>query len=105
MSHAVIELKSLADVIIFDCPPIFLADTLVLSEKVEGVLVVICIGHSRKKSVVKMLDQVQKNGVNLIGIVLNRVSKNETYEAGYYRYYRIKETKNVPMKTGSNIKN
>jgi capsular exopolysaccharide synthesis family protein len=84
-SQAIDEMKAYADVIIIDSPPIFLADTLVLSGKVDGVLIVLRPGYTRKKSVVRMLDHFQKTGVNLTGVVLNRVAKSESYYSGYYR--------------------
>jgi capsular exopolysaccharide synthesis family protein len=84
-SQALDEMKAYADVIIIDSPPVFLADTLVLSGKVDGVLIVLRPGYTRKKSVVKLVDQFQKTGTNFTGVVLNRVAKSETYYSDYYR--------------------
>jgi succinoglycan biosynthesis transport protein ExoP len=84
-SQAIEEMRAYADVIIIDSPPIFLADTLVLSGKVDGVLVVLRPGYTRKKSVVRILDHFQKTGANFLGIILNRVAKSESYYSDYYQ--------------------
>ena len=83
-SQALDEMKAYADVIIIDSPPVFLADTLVLSGKADGVLVVLRPGYSRKKAVARLVDQFQKTGTNLIGVVLNRVAISESYYSDYY---------------------
>lgn len=84
ISQTIEEIRSYADVIIIDTPPIFLADTLVLSGKADGVLIVITLGHTQRKSVARMLDYVQKAGINLIGVILNHVPRSESYYTGYY---------------------
>ena len=84
-SQAIEEMRAYADVIIIDSPPIFLADTLVLSGKVDGVLVVLRPGYTRKKSVARILDHFQKTGANFLGIILNRVAKSESYYSDYYQ--------------------
>ena len=41
MNRTLNELRSLADIVILDCPPIFLADTIILSKKVDGIVIVV----------------------------------------------------------------
>ena len=88
MSQTMDELKTRADIIIVDSPPIFLPDTVVLSGLVDGVLIVVDIGHTRKKSLQNLINQVQKTGAQVIGVVANRIPESESY---YYDHYHYKE--------------
>jgi Mrp family chromosome partitioning ATPase len=91
MTQVIEDLRRLADVVIIDSPPFFLADTVVLSGKVDGMLLVVSLGHTHKKSISKLLDQTQRLGANLIGVVLNRISESNDYPGSYY-YHSPKKT-------------
>jgi polysaccharide biosynthesis transport protein len=84
MKQSIESLRSLADVIIIDCPPVFLADTMILSGIADGLIFVISIGRTRKKAVTQFLNQVPKSHTKLIGVVVNRVPASETHYSYYY---------------------
>jgi succinoglycan biosynthesis transport protein ExoP len=88
MSQIIEDLRRMADVVIIDSPPVFLADTVVLSGKVDGILLVVYPGHTHKKSVSKLRDQSQRFGANLIGVVLNRIPERNNYPGKYYSHYQ-----------------
>lgn len=88
MTQIISDLRRLADVVIIDLPPVFLADTVVLSGKVDGILLVVYPGHTHKKSVSKLVDQSQRFGANLIGVVLNRLPESDNYPGKYYHHYQ-----------------
>jgi succinoglycan biosynthesis transport protein ExoP len=79
------ELTEMADLVLIDSPPILhLADTAVLAQAVDGVLLVLLAGHTRTQdaqSAVKSLHQV---GANLVGVVLNAAPIGK---GSYYSYY------------------
>jgi non-specific protein-tyrosine kinase len=83
MDQILLELQGLADVIIVDGPPFFVSDAWVLASKVDGVLVVMQPGHTRRKAARAMFAQMTRVNARVVGIALNRVSKPQ---GGYGRY-------------------
>jgi capsular exopolysaccharide synthesis family protein len=85
MSQVIDNLLSITDIIVMDCPPMFLADTMVLARKADGILIVATPGHTRRKEITKAVEQLRRINANVLGVVLNRVSENATYyQKGYY---------------------
>jgi capsular exopolysaccharide synthesis family protein len=101
MTNIIDHLKSLSDYTIIDCPPLFFADSWVLSTKSDGLLFVISLGHTKKKRLHKFFDQVQKTGINLVGVVVNRVKNSDMSQSGYY-YSRRSEPRNKKESTNFN---
>jgi Mrp family chromosome partitioning ATPase len=82
------ELKSRADVIIIDCPPVMVSDATLLSTKVDGVLMVVGYGLSHKSDVLAALKQLNRVGAKVIGVVFNRIpAGTQGHYYGLYRYY------------------
>lgn len=89
MATLIETLKSNADVVVFDSPPLMaVADAQVISQTVDGTLLVV---NSQKTSggdlqhAIEMLEQVQ---APLLGIVLNRYSRTgKGYHYYTYNYY------------------
>jgi capsular exopolysaccharide synthesis family protein len=85
------ELKELADVIVIDAPPLFVADSMILASKVDGVLLVVRPGHTRRSLAKTSLENIKLVGARVIGIVLNRIPlRGADYYAGksyLYTYY------------------
>lgn len=67
------QLKEMADIIIVDGPPFFVADTSILASKVDGLLVVVRPGFSKKAAAVNMASQIARAHAKLLGIVLNNI--------------------------------
>lgn len=100
MDQILEELEGLADYIIVDGPPGFVVDSVVLSAKADGVLLVINIGETRRGPVKAVVDQFQRLGTNLIGVVLNRVARSSSYYGSYYySSYYSKEPATRPVKS------
>lgn len=80
------DLGERADVVICDSPPTLLVtDAVVLSSNVDGVLLVIKAGDTRRDVVRQALDSLERTGATILGGVLNQVSrKTGGYYAGYY---------------------
>jgi succinoglycan biosynthesis transport protein ExoP len=74
-----------ADLVIYDSPPAaFFADATVLSQKVDGVILVVGAGKTRRAVAKQAVFNLQQAGANILGVVLNRATEKS---GGYYRIY------------------
>lgn len=72
--------------IILDCPPVLsVSDCIPVSRVSDGTLFVVSSKDTDKNDAKIALQQLQRNGANVIGTVLNKVDK--TNENSYYSYY------------------
>jgi capsular exopolysaccharide synthesis family protein len=84
MGQLLDRLTELADVVIFDSPPVLaVADATILSKRVDGLLLVTEAGQTRRDAARQAVLNLQQAGANLLGGVLNRVS----HKGGGYYYY------------------
>jgi capsular exopolysaccharide synthesis family protein len=85
------ELDEVADVVIIDGPPLFVADAMILASKVDGVLVVVRPAHTRRSLAKAAVEQIKLVGTRVVGVVLNRIPlRGADYYAGksyLYSYY------------------
>lgn len=81
------ELKRHYDCIILDTPPVLaVTDAQILSRNVDGMVLVIRAGRTKKDMVLKAKKQIENVGGKIIGTILNAVdSKNG--RNNYYYYY------------------
>jgi capsular exopolysaccharide synthesis family protein len=87
MRQLLADLHEVVDVVILDSPPVTaFADALVLSNWVDGVVLVTQAGHTRRELAQQAVTSLQQTGVNLFGGVLNRISSKNTGNR-YRRYY------------------
>ncbi len=85
MQKLIETLKSHFDMVIFDTPPCLpVADTAILARHMDGVLLIVNAGRTRRDTAVKAKETLQRAGARVVGVVLNRVSQREN---GYYYYY------------------
>lgn len=91
MDRFLSELKEAADVIIIDGPPFFVADTMILASKVDGVLLVVRPSHTRRSLAHASMERIKLVGARVVGIVLNRIPlrgayyyAGESYLSSYY---------------------
>lgn len=71
MAEVVAHLATLAEIIIFDAPPIITVnDASLLASKVDGVLLVVKAGATRRDHVKAAKDRLEKVNARLIGAVL-----------------------------------
>jgi capsular exopolysaccharide synthesis family protein len=79
-------LRELADVVIVDGPPFFIADAWVLASRVDGLLWVARPGFTRRGALRSLIAQARRTGTFLVGIVLNRLAKGQGSYATRYSY-------------------
>jgi non-specific protein-tyrosine kinase len=91
------SLNEMADVVILDSPPaVAVADAAVLSNRVDGVVLVTQAGKTRREVARQAISNLKQAGANVFGAVLNRVSKRD----GGYHYHQY-YTLNRPGTAGS----
>jgi succinoglycan biosynthesis transport protein ExoP len=78
-------LKVRFDVIIIDCPPLIVPDASVLSEKVDGILLVVRADHTSKRAIQMAKDQLTRVRSRILGVVANGVSSQPHYYGSYYQ--------------------
>ena len=72
MEDVVAALKARADVVLFDAPPIVaVTDAVVLGTKVNGVLLVVCAGRTRREHTQRAKELLERVHVRIVGAVLN----------------------------------
>ncbi|MFN8496834.1 MAG: polysaccharide biosynthesis tyrosine autokinase [Anaerolineae bacterium] len=87
MQRRVAELQKMADILVFDSPPVLaVADATILGSMTSGVVLVVDAGRTRADAVERakaILDQVQ---LRVVGVVLNKL-RSRRGAGGYYHYY------------------
>jgi len=79
------QLDERADVVILDSPPcIPVTDPLIIASRVDGVILVLQVGQTRKAAVKHAQELLGRARARLIGLVFNRVHQGKS---GYYYYY------------------
>ena len=84
MNRVIEGLRALADIILFDAPPtIAVTDAAVLGVKVDGVLLVVSAGKTKRDHALKAKDLLEKVNAKVLGVVLNNVK----FDGSLYQYY------------------
>lgn len=73
MDEILIRLRDMADIVIIDAPPFFVAETSILASKVDGLLAVVHPGYSKKAASVNMVEQLTRSNARLLGIALTGI--------------------------------
>ncbi|AIO18629.1 Tyrosine-protein kinase YwqD [Candidatus Izimaplasma bacterium HR1] len=83
------KLRDMYDVIIIDCPPMTaVTDASIISNFSDGTVYVLASRRTNRDMANKAINDLKKNGANILGGVLTRVSKRDSnYGADYYYYY------------------
>ena len=81
------QLADLTDILLLDTPPVTaLADAAILASQVDGVLLVIDVGHTRREPGKRAVEALGRVNAHVIGALLNRIPlRGGGY--GYYYYY------------------
>lgn len=92
MRTIVERLKTGDDLLIFDSPPLqAVTDSAVFSSFLDGTILVIDAGHTRRRSVLQGREALAKVGANVLGAVLNRFpARSRADDADYYAGYPAK---------------
>ncbi len=84
MDRVLERLLGEADLVILDAPPIMAAtDALVLSTKVDGVLLVASAGTTKREQAQRAVERLNKVNARLVGAVLTNVPLDATVRAYY----------------------
>lgn len=93
MKEIIIELAAVADVVIYDSPPaVLVPDAAILSKRVDGVVLIIEAGKTRRNIVQQGIFNLQQARANLYGAVLNRISSKRQRYHGYNYGQYVKES-------------
>lgn len=85
MQQLIHDLLAVADVLIFDSPPVLaVADAPVLSAQVDGVVLVTEAGTTRRDAARQALTALRYAGATVLGAIINQFNKKS---GGYYYYY------------------
>src|SRR5262245_60203473 len=84
MKEMVETLANLCDYIVFDSPPLILADPLILSTMVDSVILVVNGGKSNWETMSLARHELSSVGANVFGVVLNDVAAKHIPYYGYY---------------------
>ncbi len=85
MAGVISRLAEHADLVLFDSPPVAaVSDAAVLAARVDGVLLVVDAGRTRRDTARQAKEQLERVGARLLGVVLNNVKP----ERGLYDYHR-----------------
>ncbi|MFV1948571.1 MAG: polysaccharide biosynthesis tyrosine autokinase [Anaerolineales bacterium] len=77
------------DYLIIDTPPILaVTDAIIISQLVDGVLLVVKPGETQIRALKQAVDRLRQVNANLLGVVLNKIPKNG--RSYYYEYYSYK---------------
>ena len=84
MDKVINALKAQAEIVLFDAPPILaVTDAVLLGAKVDGVLLVVRAGRTRRDHAGRAKEALERVGVRLVGAVLDNASR-AAVSAGYY---------------------
>jgi polysaccharide biosynthesis transport protein len=88
MREVVAELSQRFDVVLIDSPPVLpVADAMILSDYVDGVLLVVAAGQTRRAELRRTTEKLAQAGAPVVGVVLNKCTAQDYgYEAGYQPY-------------------
>jgi len=75
MKDLLCTLSGSYDYVVIDCSPILAVDAQALLGQVDGVVLVVVPGKTSKEVVRAVDEQVQRSGVRLLGVVLNRLQR------------------------------
>ena len=80
------------DLIIYDTPPILgFADGRILSNRTDGVILVVRIGKTDRSLLKQNIDNIQMSNVPVLGIVANQVNRTTSSYHYYNHYYADRE--------------
>lgn len=84
MQRVVDALSASADLVLFDSPPIGLVtDAAMLASRVDGVILVIRAGKTRRETASRAREILEKVNARVLGVVLNDAHLG----SGFYRYH------------------
>lgn len=88
MKQLLAEAKSKYGMVLVDTPPIIaVTDSSVLSTMVDGVILVIRSGQSKREAVIHAIEQLNRVEAPILGALLNGIQASNVYGSYYYYNY------------------
>lgn len=85
IDQIITDLQNRAEMVLFDAPPIIaVADAVILGAKVDGVLLVVQAGKTRREHAERAKNTLETAKVRLVGAALTNAPKDQTME-NYYK--------------------
>lgn len=82
------QVRTRVDLIVLDAPPVIaVTDAVVLAPRVDGVLLVVRVGRTRMGALRQTLEQLQRAGAHVVGIVLNDAPLGRSRYGYIYQHY------------------
>lgn len=82
------ELKRSANIVIIDAPPsTMVADSIILSRLVDGIILVVEQGQSKSENLKKITKDIKHVGGNILGVVMNKINTSKKKYSNEYYYY------------------
>ena len=79
------------DYILIDTPPVFMADTKIISKNVDAFIFVVSAFSTKTYIARDAINDLKVTGANIIGSVITKLKKNRHYYDRYYYYYSDSE--------------
>jgi non-specific protein-tyrosine kinase len=90
------ELSNEADAVIINVPPInAVADAMILAGQVDGLLLVVDLGRTRRTALTQAVEYLHEVNANILGTVLNRLAvtqKPHSYRSGPRLHKKVEQT-------------
>lgn len=91
------DLKNRADIVIIDSPPLIVSDAVMVASKVDGVILLVSHGLTRRGYLSTSINKLKRGTVRLLGVVFNQIPRsNSEYAYRPYSYYS--ENRNTKKK-------
>ncbi len=84
MDEILARVKEMAEVVIVDATPFFVADAWILAAKVDAVLLVVRPNYSHRDAVRAMIEQIKRGGARVVGVAINRLPHTIAGYGGAY---------------------
>jgi non-specific protein-tyrosine kinase len=83
-------MQEAAGIVVLDSPPLIVADPARLAAQVDGVLLVVRLGRTKAEALLAAVDQLERAGARVLGLVLNGVPRGTAfYPRTYVRNPRL----------------
>lgn len=87
MDQIIEQIQQICDVVIIDGPPLMFPDSLALSTKVDGVLLVLRHSFTRRGAALSRYKQLTQVGARILGVVMNKTPSRRYDYYSKYKYY------------------
>jgi Mrp family chromosome partitioning ATPase len=87
MASLISEARGHADIVLVDAPPLgVVGDAASMASKVDGVVMVMRLAQTSKKSIADLQNFIERVPCNVLGMVINNSGANGSYNSGYAYY-------------------